>query len=203
MAESREQKPQTQQNQNDPNARGGLTRRGPERALGTAWENPQGSEWASPFTFMRRLMSDMDSLFAEFGFGSPGPGSQLRSGEANVWMPQMDVTTRNGELLVHADLPGLKQEDVKVTVHEGVLSIEGERHDQHEQERGGVFRRERSYGRFRRQIALPEGVDPESIKASFENGVLEVTMPLPKESAERGRSIPIQPKAPPSGKDVH
>jgi HSP20 family protein len=92
---------------------------------------------------------------------------------------------------------------VKVTLHEGVLTIEGERNDEHQQERGGVFRRERNYGRFRRQIALPEGVDPESIKASFENGVLEVTMPLPKQSTERGRSIPIQAKAAPSTKDVH
>jgi HSP20 family protein len=119
-----------------------------------------------------------------------------------MWLPQVDVTTRDGQLLVHADLPGLKQDDVKVTVHEGLLTITGERHDTHEEKRGGVFRRERSYGSFRRQIALPEGVDPESIKAHFENGVLEIAMPMPKETAQQGRTIPIQPKAA-GGPDVH
>ena len=119
-----------------------------------------------------------------------------------MWLPQIDVTTRDGQLLVHADLPGLKQEDVKVSVQDGLLSIAGERSDKHEDNRDGVYRRERSYGSFNRQIALPEGVDPEAIKASFENGVLEVTMPMPKEKAPQGRSIPIQSK-PTSGPDVH
>ena len=162
----------------------------------------RGAELASPFAFMQRLMSDMDSLFGDFGFRGSGLSSREGTGGANMWMPQIDVTTRDGQLQVHADLPGLKQEDVKVTVHDGVLRIAGERSDKHEEERGGVFRRERSYGSFSRQIALPEGVDPEQIKASFENGVLEVTMPLPKETAPQGRSIPITAKAS-GGPDVH
>jgi len=165
--------------------------------------DPWGSrEISSPFAFMQRFMSDMDSLFGDFGFGRSGLSSRGSTGGANMWLPQIDVTTRDGQLLVHADLPGLKQEDVKVSVQEGVLSIAGERSDKHEDNRDGVYRRERSYGSFSRQIALPEGIDPESIKASFENGVLEVTMPMPKEQAPRGRAIPIQSK-PTSGPDVH
>jgi HSP20 family protein len=167
------------------------------------YRDPWGSrDLASPFAFMQRFMSDMDSLFGDFGFGRSGLSSRGSTGGANLWLPQIDVTTRDGQLLVHADLPGLKQEDVKVSVHDGLLSIAGERTDKHEDNREGVYRRERSYGSFSRQIALPEGVDPESIKASFENGVLEVTMPMPKEKAPQGRSIPIQAK-PTSGPDVH
>jgi HSP20 family protein len=159
-------------------------------------------ELTSPFAFMQRFMREMDSLFGDFGFGESGLPSRWSTGGANMWQPQIDVTTRDGQLLVHADLPGLKQEDVKVSVHDGVLTISGERQDKHEENRGGVYRRERSYGSFSRQIALPEGVDPEAIKASFESGVLEVTMPMPKETSPRGRSIPIQAK-PASGPDVH
>jgi HSP20 family protein len=167
------------------------------------YRDPWGSrDLSSPFAFMQRFMSDMDSLFGDFGFGRSGLSSRGSTGGANLWLPQIDVTTRDGQLLVHADLPGLKQEDVKVSVHDGLLSIAGERTDKHEDNREGVYRRERSYGSFSRQIALPEGVDPESIKASFENGVLEVTMPMPKEKAPQGRSIPVQAK-PTSGPDVH
>ena len=169
--------------------------------------NLSRSEQPSPFSFMRRFVSEMDSLFEDFGFGAPfaisgSLGRGQSGGEANLWSPQIDVTTRDGQLQVHADLPGMRQEDVHVSVHDGVLSISGERANQHEQNRGGVYRRERSYGSFRRDIALPEGVDAESIKASFENGVLEVTMPLPKESKPAGRTIPISPKQS-GGPDVH
>jgi HSP20 family protein len=163
-------------------------------------------EQAAPSSFMRRFMSEMDSLFEDFGFGTPFASSlgrtQPTGGDANLWLPQIDVSTRDGQLQVHADLPGMRQEDVNVSVHDGVLSISGERANQHEQNRSGVYRRERSYGSFRRDVPLPAGVDADSIKASFENGVLEVTMPLPKESKPAGCTIPISPKQS-GGPDVH
>jgi HSP20 family protein len=183
-------------------ATGGLAKGEPPGRLSSHRDPWASREASSPFAFMQRFMSEMDSLFGDFGFGRSSLSSRGSTGGANMWLPQIDVTTRNGQLLVHADLPGLKQEDVKVSVHDGVLSIAGERRDKHEDNREGVHRRERSYGSFSRQIALPEGVDPESIKASFDSGVLEVTMPLPKEQAPQGRSIPIESK-PTSGPDVH
>lgn len=156
----------------------------------------------APFSLMRRFMSEMDSLFDDVGLGSSMQPRHLARGTAGWWSPQIDVTTRDNHLFVHADLPGLKQEDVKVTVTEGLLSIAGERADRHEEHRAGVQRRERRYGSFLRQIPLPEGVNPDDIKASFENGVLEVSMPLPKRAEPKGREIPIQPK-PSTGPDVH
>lgn len=150
------------------------------------------SEPTSPFSFMRDFMNDMDRLFGGFGFGTP---TLFRGAEnqSMAWSPQVDISERDGQLLIHADLPGMKQDDIRVNVEEGVLTISGERSSEHEQNQGNVHRRERSYGSFMRSIALPEGVDPESIKASFENGVLEVCMAAPRRDA-RGRTIPIQPK---------
>jgi HSP20 family protein len=145
--------------------------------------------YASPFSFMQRFMSDMDRLFSGFGFGP-----SMLSREASTWAPQIDVFERGDQLVVHADLPGLREEDVKVNLDEGMLTISGERTNTHENDEGGVYQRERSYGSFYRSIALPEGVDPESVRASFDNGVLEVTMPTPKPQPSKGRSIPIGPK---------
>jgi HSP20 family protein len=153
-------------------------------------------ELNSPFTFMRRFMSDMDRLFGDFGFGAMrpplAPGFE-RSGGAAMWSPQIDISERNGQIMIQADLPGLRQEDIRVNVEDGVLTIAGERSDEHEQNQGGVHRRERSYGSFVRRVALPEGVDADSIKASFENGVLEVSMSAPQRGSQ-GRQIPVQNK---------
>jgi HSP20 family protein len=144
---------------------------------------------------MRRLMGDMDRLFS--GFGSPWLTNLDEQFERTFWAPQIDVFERGQELVVHADLPGLKQEDVKINVDQGVLTISGQRTEQQERkdERGSVYHRERNFGSFQRSIALPEGTDVDQIRASFENGVLEVTAPLPEQARRRGREIPIGPKA--------
>lgn len=159
------------------------------------------SRAGSPFSFMERFMSDMDRLFGGFG---PWTSSSFaprygETAERGVWAPQIDVFERDGQLVVHADLPGLTQNDIKVNVEEGILTISGERSHSHEHEKGGIYRCERSYGTFRRAIALPEGYDADNIRASFDNGVLEVTMPMPKEQAPKGRSIPIGPKSQATG----
>jgi len=150
---------------------------------------------SSPFSVMRRLMGDMDRLFS--GFGSPWLTNLDEQFERTFWAPQIDVFERGQELVVHADLPGLRQEDVKINVDQGVLTISGQRSEEQERkdERGSVYHRERNFGSFQRSIALPEGTDTDQIRASFENGVLEVTAPLPPQARARGREIPIGPKA--------
>jgi HSP20 family protein len=152
---------------------------------------------SSPLSLMSRMMNDMDRFFEDFGFGrSFWPRSmEPASLGSTSFTPKIDIFEKDGKLTVHADLPGMKQEDVKVTVEEGMLTIAGERQHQHEHEQGGVYRCEREYGSFRRRIALPEGVNPDSIQASFEQGVLEVTMPVPTQQAPQGRSIPIGGKS--------
>ncbi len=151
---------------------------------------------SSPLSLMSRMMNDMDRFFDDFGFGRGlWPRNWEQSSLATGFTPKVDIFEKDGKLTVHADLPGMKQEDVKVTVEEGMLTIAGERQHQHEHETGGVYRCEREYGSFRRRIALPEGVNPDSIQASFDQGVLEVTMPVPTRQEPKGRSIPIGPKA--------
>lgn len=173
--------------QDDESSRAMERRRSPELSA---------SEWTSPFSFMRRFVNDIDRMFEDFGMGSTG-SSRQSSGmtRQGTWSPQMDIFERDGKLVLHADLPGMRENDVHVQVDSGVLTIWGERKHQHEHEKGGVYRCERSYGSFQRSVTLPEGVAPESIQASFENGVLEVTMPAPKQTP-RGRTVPIQAKQP-------
>jgi HSP20 family protein len=154
----------------------------------------------TPFSFMQRFMSDMDQLFGEFTFGPVGSRGMTAPYEAaSTWIPRVDMFERGTQLVVHADLPGLRREDVRVHVDDGVLSISGERQHQHHHEQGGVYRCERSYGSFQRSIALPEGVEPDSVHASFDNGVLEVSMPLPKPRAPKGKAIPVSATPAPGG----
>jgi HSP20 family protein len=149
----------------------------------------------SPFAVMRRLADEMDRLFgAPFGASSLTPRFDLpwesREGGEGAWMPSVEVAERGGKLVIRADLPGLKKEDVKVEVRDDVVCIEGERRQEREEKRKGFYRSERSYGRFYREVPLPEGIDPEQASASFKNGVLEVTMPAPPRPA-KGRRVPI------------
>jgi HSP20 family protein len=123
--------------------------------------------------------SEMNRLFDEMLGGlssSRRSGGQQRGREAAEWAPPIDVVQKDDDLVVRAELPGAKLEDVEVTVHQGVLTISGKREEQSEEERGGYLVRERRSGSFRRSLQLPERVDEDSIQARFENGVLEVSI---------------------------
>src|SRR5918997_1114070 len=122
------------------------------------------------------VQSEMNRVFDEmFGGLMRRSGGQQRA-QVTEWAPAMDVLQRDGDLVVRAELPGVKLEDVDITVHDRVLTVSGERKVEEETERGGYYVRERRHGTFRRSMTLPEGVDEESIKARFEDGVLEVTI---------------------------
>lgn len=150
-----------------------------------------GAGLPSPLGLMRRMMEDMDRMFDDFGFGR-GLSSQRSEGAAGaLWWPQVEVLERGGALVVRADLPGMKQDDIRVEVQNDTLLLEGERNIEHQEEQGGVWRSERSYGTFRRTIPLPEGVDVESATARFENGVLEISLKLPQ-GQQRGRRIEVK-----------
>lgn len=146
---------------------------------------------SGPFDLLERFADEMDRMFDDFGFGRSW-GRGLSTGAANItWAPQVEVYQRNNELVVRADLPGMKKEDIKVDVTEDAITIQGERRREQEEERGGVFRSERSYGSFYRTIRLPEGAITDQAKASFKDGVLEITLPAPPEQVTRGRRLDI------------
>jgi HSP20 family protein len=122
------------------------------------------------------LQSEMNRMFDEmFGGLTRRQGGRQRS-EVTEWAPAMDVLTKNGDLVVRAELPGVKLEDVDITVQDRMLTISGVRKVEEETERGGYYVRERRHGSFSRSMTLPEGVNEENIRARFEDGVLEVVI---------------------------
>ena len=167
--------------------------RRPERGLARREPSWGLSRWESPFEAMRRLSDEMDRLFGDFGFGRgfsrPSFGRELE--RLGGWTPDIEVFQRGNELVVRADLPGLTKDDVHVDITEDALTISGERKQEHEEEREGVYRAERSYGSFQRVVPLPEGTIPDSAKALFKNGVLEITMQAPSREVSRGRRLEI------------
>ncbi|MGH2668602.1 MAG: Hsp20/alpha crystallin family protein [bacterium] len=152
------------------------------------------SSWMSPFAFMRRFSDEMDRLFEGIGRGRGGFGLRFQEGEPGqgMWSPSIEAFQRGDELVIRAELPGLSKDDIKIEVHDEELTIQGERRQEHKEERGGFYRSERSYGSFYRTIPLPEGARAEAAKASFRDGVLEVVIPAPHREASRGRRIAIQ-----------
>jgi HSP20 family protein len=144
-----------------------------------------------PFATMHTLRHQMDRLFDDFAFG----GSLFRSpvfgelGRTTAWSPQVEIYEKDGKLHVSADLPGLSKDDVNVELNDNILAIRGERRSQHEEEGWS----ERTYGSFFRSIPLPDGVNADTAKANFQNGVLEVTVDLPQQQAsQRSKRIEIK-----------
>jgi len=168
-----------------------------QREAGRA-EGRTPARLGSPLAVLDRFAQEMDRVFDDFGFGrtwlSPR-GSALRPGHA-MWAPDIEVYQRPNELVVRADLPGIKKDDVNVEVADNAVTISGERHQEQETERDGIYRSERTYGSFYRTIPLPEGAIVDQAKASFRDGVLEITVPAPPQ-ATKGRRLEIKDSSEP------
>jgi HSP20 family protein len=142
-----------------------------------------------------------DSPFSMFGnmhqelsraFGQPGRSNQLSQSDdfsSLVWAPAVELAFRDGNLVVSAELPGLTEQDVTIEVNDDVLIIRGERSVEREEAEGGIRRTERRYGQFYRAISLPDGAEAEKAQAQFQNGVLQITIPL---AQSKLKQIPIQ-----------
>ncbi len=135
----------------------------------------------SPFQLMRRFSEDVDRMFAG-------------GGEQGVWAPTIEVKQQGDNLRVCAELPGLNKDDVKVEITDQGLVLQGERKREHEQKNEGYYRSERSYGQFYRLIPLPEDAKVDQAKAQFNNGILDITIPVPQAQRKR-REIPIEGEA--------
>jgi HSP20 family protein len=146
-----------------------------------------GDFFSNPFAAMRRMHDEMDRMMADVFGGRAGAGSM---GGLGGWSPAVEVSEKENELHVCAELPGLKPEEVKVEVTDEALVIEGERKQEHEANQGGRWHSERSYGRFYRAIPLPEGAHGEKARADFKNGELHITVPVERAQSKR-RQIPI------------
>ena len=151
--------------------------------LPSFWRSPSELFMTNPFTLMRRFSEEWDRAFSSAFRGG--------AGELGGWSPAVEVTERDGKMIVHADLPGINEKDVKVEVTDDSLIIQGERKREHEEQGKGFYRSERSYGTFYRSIPLPAGTNAGEARATFNNGVLEISIPVPEEKRQR-RQIPVQ-----------
>jgi len=163
----------------------------------TSLETPprvnRGLTRPDPTAVFDDLVVGMEQLFHDLGFGTgwlaPTPRGFFER-RAFDWSPQTEVFERNNELVVRADLPGLTKKDIDVDINDNALTIRGQRKSEHEENKEGVYRSDRNYGSFYRSIRLPEGSDGEQARAKFDNGVLEITMPV-VEQQRNGRKLEI------------
>ena len=132
----------------------------------------------NPFSVMRRMTEEMDRAFQT---------SNSANGGSALWAPAVEVSQTDSQYVVRAELPGLKSDDVQIEVTEDGLTLSGERTFERDLDKGGIHRTEIRYGRFYRVIPLPDGASVDQAKAKFENGVLEVTVPLAEETNKRRR----------------
>src|SRR5436190_23614385 len=139
-----------------------------------------------PVRELNTLQSEMNRLFNTL-FDAPVPGDG--GGAARRWIPAMDLVETDEDFVLRADLPGLSESDVNIELEDAVLTVSGERKSEHEERKEGYYRVERASGAFSRSLTLPEGVNPEGIKASFDRGVLEVRIPKPE--ARKPRKVEI------------
>jgi HSP20 family protein len=134
-----------------------------------------------PFAELADMRQRFDRLLGELADGG------------REWMPAVDMIRDDGDLVVRAEVPGIKPEEIEIKAEAGMLTISG-KHEETEEEQGEQFvRRERRYGAFARTMALPEGVDPKKIEAKTRDGVLEVKIPLPEDKAQEPVTITPSP----------
>jgi HSP20 family protein len=140
-----------------------------------------------PARELNSLQQEMNRLFSTF-FDTPtaGDGSPARR-----WIPAMDLVETDEQYVLRADLPGLSQEDINLEFDGDVLTVSGERKSEHEERTDGYYRLERATGSFSRSLTLPEGVDPDAVTATFDNGVLEVRIPKPEQRRPKKVAIKV------------
>jgi HSP20 family protein len=145
-----------------------------------------------PVRELNTIQSEMNRLFNTY-FDAPAPGNGGGNGVSTLrrWIPAMDLVETDSDFVLRADLPGVAEKDVKIELEDRVLTISGEREAEHEARKEGYYRVERSSGAFTRTLTLPEGIDPSSIKATFDKGVLEVRIPKPQEKKPHRVSISV------------
>lgn len=153
-------------------------RQKPERSLATR-QPREMEEWSQRWEdfFNRPFLPVMRRFFG---------------GEPGLWSPNIDVVEKENEYLIKAELPGVKEEDVEVSLTGDMLTISGEKQEESEEERKGYYYSEASYGSFSRSLTIPSNVDPDSIEANFNNGILEVS--LPKIAEAKPRRVQVSAK---------
>ena len=147
------------------------------------YQSPELSNW-TPFDRLSTLRDEMNRLF---DFSWPSRDTGLFSG----WSPALDVWDDNDTFVVTCELPGMKKEEIDLSLHDGMLTISGERKHEHEVSPGEEFRSERYFGRFQRSVTLPALVDASKVTASYKEGVLTIRLPKAEEAKPKHIDVSV------------
>ena len=129
-----------------------------------------------PLKELTTIQREMDELFKRT-FGSLTSGIFGKEFRMGMWTPAVDCFVKEGNFVIHADIPGIDPKNVDVSIAGNLLTIKGERKTEAEEKKAGYLFREASYGTFERTITLPEGCETDKVHATYKNGVIELTMP--------------------------
>lgn len=149
------------------------------------WQRPTLTTWPS-FGRLSDLREEIDRLFE-----SPLTELTRTSNLLSGWTPALDVYEDKDSYTVKAELPGLKKEDIAVSLQEGMLSISGERKSESKHEAASVYRTERFFGRFQRTVALPTAVAADQVKAAYKDGILTITVPKAEEAKPKQIQVSV------------
>jgi HSP20 family protein len=142
-----------------------------------------------PVAELNTIQNEMNRLFNNF-FDQPAQNGR-GNGTTRRWLPAMDLVEIADHYVLRADLPGLSDEDVTIQLEDNVLTISGERKTEHRDQQEGYYRLERAFGSFTRSLTLPDGVDPDSVQARFDRGVLEIRIPKPEQKKPKTVQISV------------
>ena len=151
----------------------------------TRWQRPELSTWPG-FGRLTDIREDIDRLF-ESPLAELARTSNLLSG----WTPALDLYEDKDNLYVKMELPGMKREDIDVSLHEGSLSVSGERKSEQKHEDAEVYRAERFVGRFQRTVTLPTPVSADKVKAQYQDGILSITLPKTEEAKPKHINVNV------------
>jgi len=154
----------------------------------TRWQRPtlsrQNLSSLDPFEQLSQLRNEVSRLF-DSPFGTLTQGF-------NEWAPAVDLYEDKDNVIVKAELPGMKKEDIDVSLHDGTLTISGERKLEEEKTEGETYRSERFYGRFQRSVLLPTAVLPDKVNAAYKDGILTITLPKSEEAKPKQIEVSVK-----------
>jgi len=152
----------------------------------TRWQRPEMNIW-SPFRHLSLLRDEIDRLF-------DSPLNALTSNSQqflNGWLPTIDVYEDRDHLVLKAELPGMKKEDINIQLQGDVLTLSGERKEEEVFDKAETYRAERFLGKFQRSLTLPVSVDASKVQASYKDGILAVTLPKAEEAKPKQIEVKV------------
>lgn len=141
----------------------------------------------NPFQDLRQMQDTVDRMWRRLGDAPTNSGEN--GGDIEAWAVPLDVVRKGDDTVIRASMPGVKPDDIRVSIEDNVLTIKGTTAEEHVERDGAYLMRERRSGSFHRSLRLPDSVDPEQVHPHYKNGVLTIT--VPKAEAKRARELQV------------